>query len=140
MRDLLLGRVQFASQLRHIWWGVSVDDRRFGLPRVDQLRESGAAMKFLSVEPLLEDLGGFDFTGLDWVIVGGESGPHARPMPAEGFVPSATTACPAKSPSFSSSGAAFGNTPPVVSSMAGRGMNFPRANGCRFRPWPCAGN
>ena len=83
MRDLLLGRIQFASQLRHVWWGVSVDDRRFGLPRVDQLRESGAAMKFLSVEPLLEDLGEFDFTGLDWVIVGGESGPRARPMPAE---------------------------------------------------------
>lgn len=83
MRDLLRGRLQFAAELRHIWWGVSVEDRRFGLPRVDHLRESSAAMKFLSVEPLLEDLGAIDFTGIDWIIVGGESGPRARGMPAE---------------------------------------------------------
>ena len=83
MRTLLGGALQFAAPLRHIWWGVSVDDRQFGLPRVNQLRESGAAVKFLSVEPLLENLGEIDFTDLDWVIVGGESGPRARPMPAE---------------------------------------------------------
>ncbi len=83
MRDLLRDRLKFAADLRHIWWGVSVEDRRFGLPRVEQLRESCAAMKFLSVEPLLEDLAEVDFTGIDWVIVGGESGPKARPMPAE---------------------------------------------------------
>ena len=83
MRDLLCGRLQFAAQLHHIGWGVSVDDRRFGLPRVDELLESGAAMKFLSVEPLLEDLGEINFTDIDWVIVGGESGPKARPMSAE---------------------------------------------------------
>ena len=83
LRDLLQGRLHFAAQLPHIWWGVSVDDRRFGLPRVGQLRASGAVSQFLSVEPLLEELGEIDFTGLGWVIVGGESGPGARPMPAE---------------------------------------------------------
>lgn len=83
LRDLLKGRLQFAAELRHIWWGVSVDDCRFGLPRVNDLRESAAATKFLSVEPLLGDLGPIDFVGLDWVIVGGESGPGARPMPAQ---------------------------------------------------------
>lgn len=60
-----------------------MEDRRFGLPRVGHLQESAAAMKLLSVEPLLENLGEVDFTGLNWVIVGGESGPCARPMPAE---------------------------------------------------------
>lgn len=83
LRDLLSGSLQFAASLSHLWWGVSVDDRRFGLPRVDHLRASGAAMKFLSVEPLLEDLGSVDFSGMDWVIVGGESGPRARSMAVE---------------------------------------------------------
>jgi protein gp37 len=59
---------------------VTVENRRHGLPRIDALRRTGAAMKFLSIEPLLEDLGKFDLTGIDWVIVGGESGPGARPL------------------------------------------------------------
>lgn len=67
----------------HIWLGVSVEDKRFGLPRIDRLREATAAVKFLSVEPLLEDLGDVDLEGVDWVIVGGESGHHARPMRVE---------------------------------------------------------
>jgi protein gp37 len=83
MHDLLTGRLRFAAKLRHIWWGVSVEDQRFGLPRVKLLQYSGAAMKFLSVEPLLEDLGPVNFHGIDWVIVGGESGPGARPMKPE---------------------------------------------------------
>ncbi len=83
LRDLLRGRLRFAAELGHIWWGVSVEDRRFGLPRVEHLQESGAVMKFLSVEPLLEDLGNVEFGGMDWVIVGGESGPGARPMPID---------------------------------------------------------
>ena len=80
MSKLLKGRLKEAAECRHIWWGVSVENRRHGLPRIDRLRESGAAMKFLSVEPLLEDLGDFDLSGIDWVIVGGESGPRARPL------------------------------------------------------------
>jgi protein gp37 len=67
----------------HIWWGVSVENRRQGLPRLEHLRAAPAAMRFLSIEPLLEDLGAIDLTGISWVIVGGESGHGARPMKAE---------------------------------------------------------
>lgn len=62
------------AQERHIWWGVSVENRRHGLPRIDHLREAPAAVRFLSIEPLIEDLGTIDLTGISWVIVGGESG------------------------------------------------------------------
>ena len=78
--DLLSTKLQFAAKQRHIWWGVSVEDKRYGLPRVEHLRQSPAAIKFLSIEPLLEDIGNFDISGIDWAIVGGESGRGARPM------------------------------------------------------------
>jgi len=65
---------------RHIWWGVSVEDKKYGLPRVENLRAAPAAIRFLSIEPLLEDLGDFDLSGLHWAIVGGESGPGARQL------------------------------------------------------------
>ena len=80
MSRLLRGPLREAARARHIWWGVSVENRRHGLPRIAQLRAARPAVAFLSVEPLLEDLGEFDLTGIDWVIVGGESGPGARPM------------------------------------------------------------
>jgi protein gp37 len=83
MRDTLAGPLAFAAQDRHIWWGVSVEDSRFGLPRIAALRDSAAAMRFLSIEPLLEDLGEIDLAGIDWAIVGGESGAGARPMHKE---------------------------------------------------------
>jgi protein gp37 len=83
MEELLNGRLAGAAADPHIWWGVTVENRRHGLPRIDALRRTGAAMKFLSIEPLLEDLGPFDLTGIDWVIVGGESGPGARPLKEE---------------------------------------------------------
>jgi len=67
----------------HIWWGVSVENRKHGLPRIDHLRNAPAVARFLSIEPLLEDLGAIDLTGISWVIVGGESGNGARPMDAE---------------------------------------------------------
>lgn len=67
----------------HIWWGVSVEDRKFGVPRIDRLRQCRVAVRFLSVEPLLEDLGTIDLTGIHWVIVGGESGRRARHMSHE---------------------------------------------------------
>lgn len=67
----------------HVWLGVSVEDRKYGVPRIDELREAQASVRFLSVEPLLEDLGELDLAGIDWVIVGGESGPGARPMREE---------------------------------------------------------
>jgi protein gp37 len=80
MLGLLRSKLHGASELRHIWWGVSVENRRHGLPRIDQLRRAPAAIRFLSVEPLLEDLGEISLDRIDWVIVGGESGFRARPM------------------------------------------------------------
>ena len=80
MRDLLRGRFAFAAHLSHVWWGVSVENRKHGLPRIDALRGAPAAMRFLSIEPLLEDLGHINLDGIHWVIVGGESGAGARPM------------------------------------------------------------
>jgi protein gp37 len=82
LQSLLKGRLSFAAEQNHIWWGVSVENRRHGLPRTDLLRQSPAKVRFLSVEPLLEPLGAIDLKGISWVIVGGESGPGARPMDA----------------------------------------------------------
>jgi protein gp37 len=62
------------------WLGVSVENRKHGVPRIDFLRQVPASIRFLSCEPLLEDLGDIDLTDIHWVIVGGESGPKARPM------------------------------------------------------------
>jgi protein gp37 len=80
MRALLSGPLADAARAGHIWWGVSVEDRSYGLPRLEHLRASPAAVRMLSVEPLLEDLGEIDLAGISWVIAGGESGPGARPM------------------------------------------------------------
>jgi len=60
-----------------------VENRRHGLPRIDHLRQVAARIRFLSVEPLLEHLGPMNLGGIHWVIVGGESGPNARPMRPE---------------------------------------------------------
>ncbi len=65
------------------WLGVSVEDKKYGVPRIDYLRHVAARIRFLSVEPLLEDIGQIDLQGIHWVIVGGESGPKARPMKPE---------------------------------------------------------
>jgi protein gp37 len=92
LRDLLADRLSFAAGKRHIWWGVSVEDKKYGLPRVDHLREAPAAVKFLSIEPLLEDLGRIDISGIHWAIVGGESGHGARPM-EEAWVEAILKAC-----------------------------------------------
>jgi protein gp37 len=66
----------------NIWMGVSVEDESY-THRIDRLRDTGAAIKFLSLEPLLGPLDNLSLEGIDWVIVGGESGPGARPMNAE---------------------------------------------------------
>lgn len=68
---------------KNIWLGVTVDNRKEGLPRIDKLRQLKASVLFLSVEPLLEDLGKMNLQNIDWVIVGGESGNKARPMEKE---------------------------------------------------------
>jgi protein gp37 len=83
MHELLNARLLEAADQPHIWWGVSVENRQHGLPRVDLLRDTPAQVRFLSIEPLLEDLGPIGLRGINWVIVGGESGPGARPMKPE---------------------------------------------------------
>jgi protein gp37 len=83
LRDLLASKLSFAAELDHIWWGVSVEDQKYGVPRIDHLREAPAAVRFLSIEPLLEDVGTLNLDRIHWVIVGGESGARARPMKEE---------------------------------------------------------
>src|SRR5688572_9289010 len=63
----------------NIWMGVSVENQTYSF-RIDHLRKTGATIKFLSLEPLLGPLPGLNLEGIDWIIVGGESGPGARPM------------------------------------------------------------
>lgn len=77
---LLRTKLRSAANAPHIWWGVSVENRRVGLPRVRDLQQASARVRFLSIEPLLEDLGPIDLGGISWVIVGGESGRGARPL------------------------------------------------------------
>jgi protein gp37 len=79
-------RLAEVSDLLHwsdnVWMGVTVENADYQF-RIDHLRECGAKIKFLSLEPLLGPLPNLDLTGIDWVIVGGESGPGARPMKEE---------------------------------------------------------
>ena len=86
MRDFLNSRLRFAAEQPHIWWGVSVENKANGVPRISHIRAAPACIRFLSIEPLLEDLGEFDLSGIHWVIVGGESGHGARPMKREWVV------------------------------------------------------
>lgn len=80
------GRVRKLNKRLHwtpnIWMGVSIESERW-LPRLDLLKQTDAHIKFLSLEPLLGPLPDIELAGIDWVIVGGESGPGARPMPIE---------------------------------------------------------
>lgn len=63
----------------NVWLGVSVEDARFKF-RMEHLRQADAGTKFLSIEPLIGDVGKLDLEGIDWVIAGGESGPNHRPL------------------------------------------------------------
>ena len=91
----------FASHTapENLWVGVSVENKKDGLKRIDDLREIRAHIRFLSIEPLLEDLGAFDLTGIHWVIVGGESGRNARPM-EKNWVENIKAQCEADNVSF----------------------------------------
>jgi protein gp37 len=66
----------------NVWMGVSVERAEYKT-RIDHLRKTGAEVKFLSLEPLIGDLGELNLKNIDWVIAGGESGPGARPMQPE---------------------------------------------------------
>lgn len=72
---------RYATKLppAHIWCGVSVEDAR-GAARIEHLRNSPSAVRFLSIEPLIGPVGSVDLSGIHWVIAGGESGPSARVM------------------------------------------------------------
>jgi protein gp37 len=86
LKRLLNSKLSFAADQPHIWWGVSVEDQKYGVPRITDLHNAKASVRFLSVEPLLEDLGTLNFDGIGWVIVGGESGHGARPLKKEWVV------------------------------------------------------
>jgi protein gp37 len=101
----------WATGYRNVWLGVTVENRKHGLPRIEHLREIPAHVRFLSVEPLLEDVGELDLTGIHWVIVGGESGPAARPMHPD-WAGRVVAQCREQAvPVFSSSGAGGGPVP-----------------------------
>jgi protein gp37 len=80
--DRLLELDDKLEWLPNIWMGVSVESQKYTY-RIDHLRQTHAQTKFLSLEPLLGPLPDLDLTGIDWAIVGGESGPGARPMKPE---------------------------------------------------------
>jgi protein gp37 len=84
--------------LPNVWLGTSVENQKVK-PRIDHLRQCPAAVRFLSLEPLLEDIGTLDLSGIHWVVVGGESGPHARPM-HPGWVRSVRDQCQEAGVSF----------------------------------------
>jgi len=80
MSELLSGELHAAAMLPNVWWGVSVEDRKHGIPRIAHLQNTAVRLRFLSIEPILEDVGSLPLEGIDWVIVGGESGHGARKM------------------------------------------------------------
>jgi len=86
MQKLLKNDLEFAAGLPHIWWGVTVEDKKHGLPRLNCLQQCDVAKRFLSCEPLLEDIGTVCLDGINWVIVGGESGRGTRPVSREWIV------------------------------------------------------
>lgn len=82
MRDYLQERYAESQPPAHIWCGVSVEEGAAKI-RVQHLRQAPAAVRFLSIEPLIGAIGAVDLDGIDWVIAGGESGPGARPVHLE---------------------------------------------------------
>lgn len=82
MRDYLNRRYAYSEPPANIWTGVSVEDQK-GTARINHLRQSKSAVRFLSVEPLIGALGTIDLKGIHWVIAGGESGPNSRIMNIE---------------------------------------------------------
>jgi protein gp37 len=82
MRDFLRKRYGTRRAPLHMWFGVSIEDGTKA-SRIRHLREAPASVRFLSIEPLIGPVGKLDLTAIDWVIVGGESGPGARPMKEE---------------------------------------------------------
>ena len=86
LRDLLSSRLSFASHLDHIWWGVSVEDKKYGVPRIEHLRQAPPQCGSCLSSRCWRMSGQLDLEGIHWVIVGGESGAGARPMKEEWVV------------------------------------------------------
>lgn len=82
MARYLRNRYSAAKAPPHIWLGVSIEDAK-NTVRLKHLNAARASVKFVSFEPLLGSVGKIDLKGIDWAIVGGESGPHSRPMAEE---------------------------------------------------------
>lgn len=82
MRAFVARRYRDRPVPSHIWLGVTVENRQ-ATSRIRHLQDTNASVRFLSAEPLIEDIGEVDLSGIHWVIVGGESGPYARPMRPE---------------------------------------------------------
>jgi protein gp37 len=82
MRDFLRSRYGDGRGPGHMWFGVSIEDGN-RLSRLRHLQQAPAGVRFLSIEPLIGPVGRLDLSGIDWVIVGGESGPNARPVERE---------------------------------------------------------
>ena len=82
MRAYVNARYRQHESPSHIWLGISVEDES-KLSRVQHLRDTAAKVRFLSIEPLIGRIDNLSLTDIHWVIVGGESGPHARPMEAD---------------------------------------------------------
>lgn len=99
LRRLLSGPLRSAGTLPNVWWGVSAENRKYGLPRIIDLQATPARVRFLSVEPLLEDIGQLPLGGIHWMIVGGESGHGARRM-EEAWVRSLLDQCRASTVLF----------------------------------------
>ena len=133
MREMLKGKLRFAAKQEHIWWGVSVEDKKYGRPRINDLRRASARMNFLSIEPLLEDLGEINLKGIDWAIVGGESGPGARPLHREWVFLCGISAGESGSRSSSSSGAESEKFATAESWMVRLMTNIPSGPLLRFR-------
>jgi protein gp37 len=144
MRDLLQSRLEFASKARNVWWGVSVENQKHGLPRIQHVRDAPACVRFLSIEPLLEDLGPLNLTSIGWVIVGGESGPGADQSDQNGCEVSASSASALGCPSFSNSGAARTRRSQVANLTAARTTSCPSgrcgnpSRATSGTQWPCS--
>jgi len=82
MRDYIRKRYSGGETPRHIWCGVSVEDQK-GVGRIAHLQSAPIMIRFLSIEPLIGPIDNLELTGISWVIVGGESGPGARPLAKE---------------------------------------------------------
>jgi protein gp37 len=126
---------------RHLWLGTSIESDRYCF-RADYLRQTPAAIRFLSLEPLLGPLPSLDLSGIDWVIVGGESGPGARPMHPE-WVRDLRDRCGKERVRFlfkqwGEWGPALGDPPELVLSYDGRTTWTPESDNIPFFERKCA--